>query len=172
MIDLRLPTGPLTTSTTRLPPFPPPPCPPPLRPSVRHRIDREVARRFSTWFSPAFTSLGTNLCVMCVYIHYGFRQGAAAGRVAPGSAHAVRAPKGGCAREGARAQHQSPCALFSIELSSVGCCKLAKQARAVSEGTKATTNFFQAQSTLLLLGLPYSYALLCRAVGGSCYGPC
>jgi hypothetical protein len=75
---------------------------------------------------------------MCVYIHYGFRQGAAAGRVAPGSAHAVRAPKGGCAREGARAQHQSPCALFSITLkkSSVGCCKLAKQARAVSEGVQ------------------------------------
>ena len=44
MIDLRLPTGPLTTSTTRLSPPSPPPCPPPFRPSVRHRIDREVAR--------------------------------------------------------------------------------------------------------------------------------
>jgi len=30
MIDLRLPTGPLTTSTTRLSPPSPPPCPPPL----------------------------------------------------------------------------------------------------------------------------------------------
>jgi hypothetical protein len=181
---------------------------PPSPPSAAHPPSGPQSGTESTGRSPGVFPRGflpplppwVQTYGMCVYIHYGFRQGAAAGRVAPGSAHAVRAPKGGCAREGARAQHQSPCALFSITLkkSSVGCCKLAKQARAVSEGVQRqprqsrsplvgrkcrpplatrlpsspfkATIFFQAQSTLLLLGLPYSYALLCRAVGGSCAG--
>ena len=44
MIDLRLPTGFPTTSTTRLPRSPPLPDHPPPDLTVRHRIHREVAR--------------------------------------------------------------------------------------------------------------------------------
>ena len=50
MIDLRLPTGLLTTSTTRLPPFPPLPAhpPPALSPAPNHFVELLGATRAET----------------------------------------------------------------------------------------------------------------------------